>query len=433
MDIEKGDKVTVNGTPFYTSYGGAPGAKLENYSGTVTYLNEKEGVPYPVHVDTKGWFSEEAINKITVTPQQTTVTAAKRIVTEMVTEKKREARRVELTVIFQGADITKTLNNYLNSFSYTDNSEDKADDLNISIDDRDNEWLRWLKADNVLKIKGATISAAIIYKNYNDTGKEKVLDCGVFEVDTVNVDGPPQKLTFKASSISAASKIRTEKKTKAWEGYSLQGIAAEVAQNAGYTLLFESGYNPQYNRKEQVNTSDIVFIKGLCKDAGLTLKVTNNMLILYDQEVYEAKEAVFTIDRTAGGYTNYSFSTSSNDTSYVKCHVSYTDPETKKTIEATYSAPGAAEDGQTFEVSDIKVTSQGEALKIAEKRLREKNKGEYEASFDVPGNLDLVVGITVNIKNFGAFDGKYIVNTATHNVTGGYKTSLKMTRTMEGY
>ncbi|MCI1959189.1 MAG: hypothetical protein LKJ25_06155 [Clostridia bacterium] len=433
MDYKKGDKVTVTGTPYYTSYGGAPGTKLENYSGTVTYINDKENVPYPVHVDQKGWFAETAVSATLYAESSREKTTVQSFVTESVTEKKKQARRVELAVMFQGADISKYLNKYLLSFSFTDNSEDKADDLNISIDDRDNEWLRWLKADTTLKIKGAKIYAAIIYKNYNDTGKEKVLTCGTFEVDTVNVDGPPQKLTFKASSISAENKIRMEKKTKAWEGYSLQGITSEIAKNAGYTLLYESSYNPQYKRKEQVNTSDIAFIESLCKNAGISVKVTANMLVLYDQAEYESKDAVFNIDRTKGGYISYSFSTSSNDTSYVKCHVSYTNPETKKTIEATYSVPGAAANGQTLEINNIKVTSTAEALKVAEKRLREKNKGEYEANFELPGNPELVVGVTINISNFGAFDGKYIVNTATHNVTGGYKTSISMTRTMKGY
>lgn len=433
MDFKKGDKVTVSGRPYYTSYGGSVGAELKNYTGTVTYINDREGVPYPVHVDSKGWFPLNNVKKQEESQKEKVTAQIKEVVTEMNTEKKKQARRVALSVLFQGNNISKDLNNYLISCSYTDNSEDNADDLNITIDDREGQWLKWLQADTLLNVKGAEIACVIVYKNYNDTGKEKVLDCGTFEVDTVNIDGPLQKLTFKASAIAAKNKIRVEKKTKAWEGYSLKGIAAEIAANAGMVLMYESGYVPSYVRQVQDNISDILFLKTLCNNAGISIKITSKTIVLYDQAEYEQKAAVYEIDRTKGGFISYSFSTSTNDTSYEKCHVTYTDPKTKKVIEATYTAPNAKEDGQTLEIKDVKVSSKEEALKVAEKRLRQKNKGEYEASLSLPGNPDLVAGVNITLKGFGPFDGKYIINKATHSITGGYKTEINATRVMEGY
>lgn len=433
MDFKKGDKVTVRGRPYYTSYGGSVGAELKNYTGTVTYINDREGVPYPVHVDSKGWFPLNNVKKQEESQKEKVTAQIKEVVTEMNTEKKKQARRVALSVLFQGNNISKDLNNYLISCSYTDNSKDNADDLNITIDDREGQWLKWLQADTLLNVKGAEIACVIVYKNYNDTGKEKVLDCGTFEVDTVNIDGPPQKLTFKASAIAAKNKIRVEKKTKAWEGYSLKGIAAEIAANAGMVLMYESGYVPSYVRQVQDNISDILFLKTLCNNAGISIKITSKTIVLYDQAEYEQKAAVYEIDRTKGGFISYSFSTSTNDTSYEKCHVTYTDPKTKKVIEATYTAPNAKEDGQTLEIKDVKVSSKEEALKVAEKRLRQKNKGEYEASLSLPGNPDLVAGVNITLKGFGPFDGKYIINKATHSITGGYKTEINATRVMEGY
>ena len=433
MDFKKGDKVTVSGRPYYTSYGGSVGAELKNYTGTVTYINDREGVPYPVHVDSKGWFPLNNVKKQEESQKEKVTAQIKEVVTEMNTEKKKQARRVALSVLFQGNNISKDLNNYLISCSYTDNSKDNADDLNITIDDREGQWLKWLQADTLLNVKGAEIACVIVYKNYNDTGKEKVLDCGTFEVDTVNIDGPPQKLTFKASAIAAKNKIRVEKKTKAWEGYSLKGIAAEIAANAGMVLMYESGYVPSYVRQVQDNISDILFLKTLCNNAGISIKITSKTIVLYDQAEYEQKAAVYEIDRTKGGFISYSFSTSTNDTSYEKCHVTYTDPKTKKVIEATYTAPNAKEDGQTLEIKDVKVSSKEEALKVAEKGLRQKNKGEYEASLSLPGNPDLVAGVNITLKGFGPFDGKYIINKATHSITGGYKTEINATRVMEGY
>lgn len=433
MAYKKGDKVTVNGRPYYTSYGGAPGAELKGYTGTITHVNDRENVPYPIHIDTKGWFPVSNIEKQEQTKTERINAQVNTAVAESVAEKKKLARRVELSLIFQGNNISQDLNRYLISCTYTDNSENNADDLNITIDDREGQWLKWLQADTLLNVKGAEISCVIVYKNYNDTGKEKVLDCGTFEVDTVNIDGPPQKLTFKASAIAAKNKIRVEKKTKAWEGYSLNGIAAEIAANAGMDLMYESGYVPSYVRQEQNNISDILFLKTLCNNAGISIKITSKTIVLYDQAEYEQKAAIYEIDRTKGGFISYSFSTSTNDTSYEKCHVTYTDQKTKKKIEATYTVPNAKEDGQILEIKDVKVSSKEEALKVAEKRLRQKNKGEYEASLSLPGNPDLVAGVNITLKGFGPFDGKYIINKATHSITGGYKTEVNATRVMEGY
>lgn len=51
------------------------------------------------------------------------------------------ARRAEIAVKVDGADISADINAYLLSMSYTDNEEDKTDDLQISLDDREGVWI----------------------------------------------------------------------------------------------------------------------------------------------------------------------------------------------------------------------------------------------------------------------------------------------------
>ena len=78
----------------------------------------------------------------------------------------------------------------------------------------------------------------IVQKNWESDGKDRVLDCGVFEIDTVDGSGPPAKATIKAGSIPYSSTIRTQKKTKAWENYTLSGIANEIAGTNCLTCMF---------------------------------------------------------------------------------------------------------------------------------------------------------------------------------------------------
>lgn len=57
---------------------------------------------------------------------------------------KDSARRTDIMIHFAGVDISQRIRPYLLSMTYTDNEEDRTDDLQISLDDRDRTWLRWL-------------------------------------------------------------------------------------------------------------------------------------------------------------------------------------------------------------------------------------------------------------------------------------------------
>jgi len=342
------------------------------------------------------------------------------------------ARRTEIAVKIGGADISADMNKYLLQMTYTDNEEDKTDDLQISLDDREGVWLTdWLTAED--GAKGAELSAVIVQKNWESDGKDRVLDCGLFEIDSIDGSGPPAQAAIKATSLPYSSTVRTEKKTKAWEKIKLSAIADEIASKNGMKCMFESSFNPLYERREQVQLSDIVFLQGLCKDVGIALKVAANIIVLFDEADYEQKPAVREIERGAADIKSYRFGTSSSDTKYGKCHVIYTDPQTGQTIEYTYTPQGADKSAPTLEINE-KVKTREDARQLAMKRLRQKNKAEYSAEFTLVGDIRLVAGVTVELIGWGLFDGKYIIETATHSVTAsGYTLQVKLRRVLEGY
>lgn len=280
--------------------------------------------------------------------------------------------------------------------------------------------------------KGTEIHAMVIQKNPYSDGKDKVLDCGVFEIDSVNYTGPPQKLTIKATSIPYKAKLRQTKYNRQWENTTLKNMAEKIAKRSNMKLMHLSNANPVYKRKEQVNMTDIAFLKKMCKRAGISLKVTSKTIVLFDAADFEKKAEVKKIKAGKGNIISYSFSTKTADTAYSSCHVIYTDPNTKETIEATYTPENANSDGQTLEVKR-KVSSVAEAKELARKSLRAKNKGETTAEFTLVGDVDYVAGITVRVYGYGEFNGKYIVEQATHNITGGYKVQIKLRSCLEGY
>lgn len=438
---------------------------------------------------------------------------------------KKLARRVQLKLKFNGADVPGNINKHLTGATYTDEEEDSTDDFQMSYEDRENKLLgNWLevkptasknkkqvekkvedeKTVNYVVKRGDTlwavaskylgsgenytqivqenniknpdliypgqvfkittggepsstvkekkesksglgnsssslsgaepklVSAVLVQRNWNDTGKDLTLDMGTFEIDSIDMSGPPDKVTVKSTSIPYTSKLRMEKKNKAWEKISLKGIGQEIAGKNGLKLMYEASDNPTYKRKEQVQTSDIKFLQTLCHAAGMALKVTTLTIVIYDTSEYDKKPAVRTFQKGSGDIISYKMGTKLTDTAYTSCHVSYTDPDSKETIEYTYTPDSKTGTGQTLEVNE-KVNSKAEAIRLAKKRLREKNTQEYTASLKVVGDVSLVAGVTVKLKGFQQFDRKYKVTQAKHNLLDGYTVDLSLKQVLEGY
>lgn len=276
------------------------------------------------------------------------------------------------------------------------------------------------------------VSAVLVQKNWNDTGKDVTLDFGTFEIDSVDMSGPPDKVTVKSTSIPYTSKLRMEKKSRAWEKYTLKGIGQQIADESGLKLMYEASDNPQYKRKEQVQTSDIKFLQSLCHAAGMALKVTTMTIVIYDAAEYDGKPAIKTFTKGSSDIISYKFGTKLTDTAYTSCHVSYTDPDTKETIEYTYTPDSSIGTGQVLEVNE-KVRSTEEAKTLAKKRLREKNTQEYTGSLKVVGDVSLVAGVTIKVKGFQQFDRKYKVTQARHSLLNGYTVDLSLKQVLEGY
>ena len=279
------------------------------------------------------------------------------------------------------------------------------------------------------------MDVVFVRENWNSDGSDAVLPCGEFELDSISCSGPPSTVTIKGSSIPFSSQLRQTCKSKAWESYTLSGIANEIAGNGGMTCMYESDSDPFYERVEQIDMSDIAFLAQLCHDAGISLKATNRILVLFDQRKYEALPEVRVIRRRDGSYQSYQLSTSAADAQYTSCRVSYVNPETGQCVEGIAKVDGYTENpnNQQLEIT-AKVASAEEARQLAEKNLRLRNKFCRQASFTLPGDTTLVAGVTVALKGWGGYDGKYIIKQAVHRLDGsGYTTQISLRMVLEGY
>lgn len=345
-----------------------------------------------------------------------------------------DARRCLVTVSYNGKDISADLQQYLKSVSYTDNMSGEADDLQLTLEDRQGLWqASWMPE------KGATLDVSV---KVIDAGTEQVVRFGLFEIDEITSSGMPSEVCIKAVSVPDNNNLRGVERTRSWEKAELKSIANDIAGGAGLELLYDAkDYNPTIDRAEQSEQSDLSFLYKLCADHGLALKICNNQLVVFDEADYEAADAVAQLlkpgniaadgAKTIKHLKRYSLSSKVRDV-YKACHVKYQEGKDKQKIEATFTAPDKT-DGKTLEVNE-QVSSIADAERLAKKRLREKNSAEISGSFDIIGCPELAAAAVIQLSGFGVFDGKYILTQVRHEIgSGGYTTGVDMRRCLNGY
>lgn len=336
------------------------------------------------------------------------------------------ARRVALQLKYDSTDISADLAPHLVGFTYEDNASGKADDLQITLDDREGLWRGDWFPD-----KGAMLTATLLVKNWEAGESEQSLPLGKFEIDEIESSGPPYIVTIKAASVPESTSLRGQDKTRAWEKTKLSVVAKDISAGAGMELLYDTEDDPAYDRCEQTEESDLAFLRKLCSDAGLSLKITDSKIVIFDDAAYEAIDPALTITRNVTSVMNFKASSSLRDT-YSSCRVKYHNAKSKQDIEYTFTPKNKPATGKVLAINE-KVSSVAEAEKLAKKKLREKNKDEVRVSMTVPGNILLVGGVTVKIAGWGKFDGKYFVESAKHGAGSGYTTSIELRRVLEGY
>jgi hypothetical protein len=341
-------------------------------------------------------------------------------------DKMQDARRAELHLNYNGVGLSLDITNDAFDFTYTDAAPGSLDDISLSLQDRDRLW----QSPEWAPLQGDKIKAEIRTINWTKPGEVTKLPLGSFEVDSFTFTGPPDAVSIKAVSLPVAANIRQEKRTKAWEKVTLKTIAADVAKKAGLKLSYLLKDTYSYERLDQTDQSDIEFLNEQAKSEGVAIKVTGGQLVLFDEFEFEKAAPVLTLTRGKDNILSYEFGWSAADASYIACEISYTQAKSKKTIKAVYKPPGAPKIGPVLKINE-QARSQAEALRIAKKALREKNKELSGARFTIIGDTRIAAGVTVMIEGFGSFDNKYLITSATHQLgSGGYTTDIEMRQTL---
>ncbi len=385
----------------------------------------------------------------------------------MMAQPTNKARKAIAEISIRGKNITANLQPYLLSATFNDRTSTEVDEITIELDDRDE-----LFVDKGMPITGDKLEVVFVAKNWNMDGADQRLKCGSFEIDLVTESGPPNKIEIKAVS-TFNSPIRRQLNSKKWEKTTFRTICEYYANKHGLKLNFipapikqngqvvaDDSEDIEIESIDQRDETDLVFLSKIVEDNDYMLKIDATTLTVCSQEYLESKVPVLVISKDE--ISNRQSSRQAFDL-YKEAVATYYDPNKKKHIKSKvkaddalyeFNAPWMAANSQPknskrskakpkIPTSTVRYTEQaniyggGKVLVIRQKfnsiaaaetcakaRLAKKNRGEWVVRGEVMGNPLLRAGVNIEIVDYGKFDGWYQVETTTHKIGGGYRTSF---------
>ena len=347
-----------------------------------------------------------------------------------------KARNTTLKIFSGGTDIFPALENYFKSFKYSDSIKSEADTAEIVLADAAHNLLK----KGVIPAKNSELNINIIKQNWNsriltETNPTLNLPLGYFELDKIIYQGTPTELHLKLTTIPSKKGLRGVERHVSWENTTLNRIAADIAARAGLQLFYDVE-DIEIKRAEQ-NSSDLAFLKTLCRNNGLNLKIADKKMIIFDAETYENKSPVITVARDGEILKQFSFEMKSDDV-YSDANVNFLGNGISDLLSnfgvdlgefggliSDFASTDSG--GDVLNINEhIADLAEGERLKKS--LLHDKNKDELTARFTFSGSFSFLAGNTFEVTGFDMFDGKYICDRTEHNISDGYTTTVQAHR-----
>lgn len=327
------------------------------------------------------------------------------------------ARRAGLRIIYNGEEVTQPFDDYITSVSYTDPDCGESDSINLDFHDIGREWLgSWYPE------LGDSIEAGVVLTNWmkEDSGQTET-SFGTFTLDDFSFSGGSGGITGTFSAVSTPIKKawKSTQRTKTWKKITIYQLGKRIAKRYKLQYVYQAK-KIKIKSMEQSQQPDSEFLKQVCDDYGLGMKVYRDRLVIYSKLWYEIRGVVATYSRH--GMISWSY----NDTlggRYTGGKMSYTNPNTQKTYKVKV--------GNSKRL--LNISDQAGSASDAKKKIRAKVNAENEKvttmSMTIPANPSLYPACNIRIRGMGKMSGKYSVTKITHNISGsGYTMDVELRR-----
>ncbi len=326
-------------------------------------------------------------------------------------------RAPEWVVSIQGVDITTDISAMVRVIEYVDRIDSMSGEVEIEIEDHTKRWqAQWYPA------LGDQTELQIGYHG------EALLMCGDFQIDDVELEGPPDVMRVRCLASYVTAAMRTTN-TIGYENQSLEQIAATIAAKYGLELVSapvgDEG-EVEFARITQRRETDLEFLKRLAREHDYIFTVRGPQLIFYPRVLLDAAAPAATIMRSD---TERFYFRNRTRRIYGGAQVSYFDPDAKQLITQLVVAPAAVRSADNLKIV-TRVENGTQAFVKANAAMHIHNMTFVEASIDGPGRPELVAGGNVQVAGWGALDGIYQIETARHRIAraSGYTTSIAARR-----
>lgn len=323
----------------------------------------------------------------------------------------------KLIIEYNGVEATDIIADDCNSFTWKDNATGTADTMTLSLSNLDSKWMNGFYPSDEDAFK-----AWIQLQEWAADYKEGKIYCGCFMVDSLRFSGYPQTLQLSGISTPTDSNFNVKQKNKTWSKTTIKVIMESIAAEAGIELVYDAD-DVKIDSVNQTGKTDLSFAYSLCSEYGLSLKLYNNKMVIYDQTKYEGMEARYTISpEQLGGSGSYSINKQTTKL-YDSVKIQYTNGKKGNTLTYEYIIPGKEGKRQMF------VTTKAESVSDAEKKakaaLRKNLRESVQLTIKMMGSAKYMAADCFNLSGFGKLDGKYFIDTVTHQKSGGkYTVSL---------
>ena len=322
-----------------------------------------------------------------------------------------EAMRSKILIEYNGVEATDIIANDLNGFTWKDNATGASDTVTLNLSDINQKWM-----NGFFPSPEDTFKAWIQLSEWAADYKEGKLYCGTFMVDSLSYSGFPETLQLSGISTPVDSNFNVKQKNKSWTKTTVKTIMSDIAQGAGIKLVFDAE-DISVDSANQSGKTDLAFAYSICSEYGLSVKLYNKKIVVYDQSTYEAKAALYDISHSQlGGSGSYSIKKATTQV-YDSVKIQYTNSKKGKALTYEYTIPGKTGSRQMFITS--KAESYSDAEKKAKAALRENIRSSQSITLQMMGSAKYVAADCFNLTGFGKLDGKYFIDSVTHSKSGG--------------
>jgi len=312
---------------------------------------------------------------------------------------------------YAGVNITADVTAMVEAIVYENHEQHLADEVQLTLEDRDGRWQGpWSP------VYGDVVTLQIGYAG------EPLLPCGSFQVDEIELQGPPDAVHLRCIAAGITPALRTPTSAR-FEEQTLAQIAATVAARHNYTLVNAPTASAlTLGRVTQNRETDLQFLHRIANAYNYDLSIRGTQLIFYARGALETAPALLTLQRT--DLTRFEFKGKTSQI-YQAARVSYQNPMTKTLITQTATDPDAPT-GDTLNLAQ-RTESPSDAQAKAAAALHRHNMLQATMRVTLPGTTTVVAGNNLAIQGFGQNDGTYLVTIARHRLerSTGYATEAE--------